>query len=419
MSDDVSKVSGDLSRRNFLRNATAVAALGTTAIYAGVGTASEELNLLPDMRYKPLPGSKKLRMGVVGGGFGRSFPWHLHPNCEVTAVADLREDRRQILKEMFSCDNVYGEFHPMLKDPKVEAVAIFTEAPDHAQHCIDVMNAGKHVMCVIPAAISLDHCQQLIDTVKSTGQIYMYGETSCFRPITLLAKDLFNKGSFGRVYYSDGEYTHDVYTDLEAGIKTWFVRDGKRTWRYGYPQGYYIGHGNGPVISVTRDKYTEVVAIGTPHPDDHEIWQDNQYGNPFVNTTFFFKTAGGNSSRIAGHHLTGMPGKEGADFAGTKMALFVPWGEQPAEINYPHETPKKVDVSPYQQLLPPELRDRRGHGGSHSHIIHEFVSACIEERAPSVDVYHAAAITAPGIVGFHSALKGGEMLKIPDFGPIR
>ncbi|MCY3777751.1 MAG: hypothetical protein OXH11_17380 [Candidatus Aminicenantes bacterium] len=42
----------------------------------------------------------------------------------------------------------------------------------------------------------------------------------------------------------------------------------------------------------------------------------------------------------------------------------------------------------------------------------------LEQRPPSVDVHHALAYTAPGIVGIHSALKGGDWLKIPDFGPV-
>lgn len=416
MSKELIQPSKRLSRRNFLRTTTAALAVGATATHATPGPTNELTVVLPQMTYKPLPDGKKLRIGVVGGGFGSSFPWHLHPNCEVTAVAELRDDRREILRTLLHCDNTYGEFHPMLKDPKVDAVAIFTEAPDHASHCIDVMNAGKHVMCVIPTAINLEDCQRLIDTVKTTGQIYMYGETSCYHPMALLARDLFKQGLFGRIYHTEGEYTHDLYTNLEESTKKWFIRDGKRTWRYGYPQGYYIGHGNGPIINVTRDRYTEVMAVGTPH--DNKIWKDNRYDNPFVNTIFFFKTAAGNSSRIAHQWLTAYPNKDTASFHGTKMALFVPSGDEPAKISSPNKEPVTADLSAYDQLLPSTLQSIGGHGGSHPHIIHEFVSACIEERAPMVDVYQAAAITAPGIVGFHSALKDGELLKIPDFGPI-
>ena len=117
--------------------------------------------------------AKQLRIGVVGGGFGSAFFWHEHPGCTVTAVSDLRADRRHILRERYRTDNVYEEFHPMLKDRRVDAVAIWTGAPDHAQHCIDALNAGKHVVCAVPAAMSLEDCQRLVDTVKRTGLTYM------------------------------------------------------------------------------------------------------------------------------------------------------------------------------------------------------------------------------------------------------
>ncbi len=64
-------------------------------------------------RYRPLEAGKQLRIGVVGGGFGAAFPWQRHPNCKVTAVADLREDRRKSLEERFECSNAYADFRAM------------------------------------------------------------------------------------------------------------------------------------------------------------------------------------------------------------------------------------------------------------------------------------------------------------------
>ena len=101
------KIGSQGTRRSFLQTGTAL---------AGSSLATHQLGAQ----------SKKLRMGIVGGGFGASFPWHMHPNCEVVAVADLREDRRKRMMERFDCSNSYSEFHPMLKDPKVEAIAIYT-----------------------------------------------------------------------------------------------------------------------------------------------------------------------------------------------------------------------------------------------------------------------------------------------------
>jgi hypothetical protein len=71
-------------------------------------------------------------------------------------------------------------------------------------------------------------------------------------------------------------------------------------------------------------------------------------------------------------------------------------------------------------MLPPSLRAyvTKGHGGAEGFIVNEFVSACIEKRKPAVDVYKAVAFAAPGICGHHSAMHGGEWIKVPDFGAI-
>ena len=170
-------------------------------------------------------------------------------------------------------------------------------------------------------------------------------------------------------------------------------------------------------MPATASYDVEVAAIGTPL--DHPYFKDNQYKNPFANTTFFFKTSGGNSSRINIHWWTAAPAREGADSYGTEMSLFERWRNLRASayVTRPHSEPEPLQAD-HSSKLPPSLRKVGGHGGSHPFIIHEFVSACLEERAPAVDVYQALAYTAPGIVGFESALKDGMWLKVPDFGPI-
>ena len=408
-----------MSRRRFLYKANAVAA-ATVGLAKGRSLSGATKST---GAYSPLASHKKLRIGVVGGGFGAAFPWHKHPNCEVTAVAELRDERRRRLEETFQCSNTYAEFHPMLKDSKVDAVAIFTGAPDHVPHCVDVLKSGRHVISAVPAATTLEQCQELADTVKQTGQIYMMAETSCFHAPTMTAREWRKRGKFGRIYYSQADYVHDHGSYLVSGnvarnLQEMFVYKGQRTWRYGYAQGLYLTHASGPVVSVTGEKLTEVTAIGTPV--DHPYYKDNQYNNPFLNTTFFFKTSGANSCRINIHWWSAAPGREGADYFGTKMAFFEPWGKlrTSAYITYPHGEPQLYDSDDHSSKLPSTLRGIGGHGGSHPFIAHEFVSACLEERAPAVDVYQALAYTAPGIVGFKSALKDGMRLKVPDFGPI-
>ena len=64
--------------------------------------------------------------------------------------------------------------------------------------------------------------------------------------------------------------------------------------------------------------------------------------------------------------------------------------------------------------LPPGVASG-GHGGSHGHLMNEFVTAILQDRRPLVDIALALNMTVPGIVAHQSALKNGELLKIPQF----
>ena len=71
--------------------------------------------------------AKKVRVGIVGGGFGSTFQWHLHPECKVEAVCDIRPDRLQRLSEVYRCGNTFADFRAMLKHPALDAVGILLD----------------------------------------------------------------------------------------------------------------------------------------------------------------------------------------------------------------------------------------------------------------------------------------------------
>src|SRR5690606_14374346 len=112
---------------------------------------------------------RKVKIGIVGGRFGSSFYFHEHPNCIIEAVSDLRKDRRDHLMKVYGCQKSYESLDKLLQDPKVEAVFIATPAPDHAAHVLASLKAGKHVLCAVPAAMSLEECDKLRDAVKKSG----------------------------------------------------------------------------------------------------------------------------------------------------------------------------------------------------------------------------------------------------------
>jgi hypothetical protein len=395
-----------VTRRSVLKTMS-IAALAARQSWV---PASSLLGLRPE---------KKLRICVVGGGFGRSFYWHEHPDCEVTAVSELRDDRRKLLVERYKCNKAYGDFHEMLKDPNVDAVAMFTPAPQHVDDCVDVLNAGKHVVCACPAAYSLEQCQRLVDTVKRTGLTYMQAETSCYHAATMTAYKMARDGQFGAIYFTQGEYLHD-----EASFHNgqpppiWFDPEGRRTWRYGSPPAKYPTHATGPVILVSDDPMVAVSCIGwgpQPYP-----YLDNPYKNRFYNVTFLAKTRGGNTSRIAVHFCFGGLDDIGerAEYWGTNMVFLENRYPTPTLISKEGQKFAPAPLTDHAEILPPNLRNYvvGGHGGAEVFITNEFVRAVLDGRRPTTDVYQGIAYCAPGICADESASKDSEWIKVPDFG---
>jgi predicted dehydrogenase len=373
----------------------------------------------------PQSAPARIRIGIVGGNFGRSFYFHEHPDCVVEAVSDLRPERRDALMETYRCPKSYESLEKLILDRNVDAVAIFTPAPDHVRHVVATLKSGKHALSAVPAAMSLDECALLLETVKSTGLTYMMAETSYYQQATISARRFFQEGRFGTVYYTESEYHH-------AGLEALFFENGQRTWRHGLPPMHYPTHCTAHLVSVTGERLVEVSCLGWG--DGDPILQDNAYGNPFWNETAFFRTSAGHAFRVAVFWKGAHRGTERAQWYGDRMSFFCPNpnGMGPVVVRSGKQVEKDSggfvrqlpEHEKYEQpawwatdMLPAPLRHDSGHEGSHTFLTHEFVDALVKGRRPAVDVHEALAYTAPGIVAHQSALKGGLQMKIPSFDP--
>ena len=143
---------------------------------------------------------RKIRVGLIGYGvcqFAAAFGFQDHPNVEVVAVSDLIPERCAELAKVTNCKKTYPSLEELIKDDKIEAVFIATDAPSHAQHCIDALNHGKHVACAVPAVFgSLEDAERLFETVKRTGLKYMMYETSMFRENLYAMRQLYQAGFY-------------------------------------------------------------------------------------------------------------------------------------------------------------------------------------------------------------------------------
>ncbi|MHC4442801.1 MAG: Gfo/Idh/MocA family protein [Planctomycetota bacterium] len=389
-----------LSRRRFLEKSGQTAVAG--AIIGAKASASTSQAARSD---------RKIKIGVVGGGFGASFQWHEHPNCIVHAVSDLRSKRRGKLMKVYNCDRSYESLEKLILDRDIEAVAVFTGAPDHVQHCTAVMKAGKHVISAVPAAMNLEEAEQLREVKETTDRKYMMAETSYYRYYTIAARDLYHQGKFGELFYSEVEYYHPLYEYM----KHFWHYQGKRTWQHGYPPMLYVTHSSGFLVGVTKERLTEVSCLGWGDSQIPEYAnRDNPYDNPFSSSSALYKTNKGHMCRC-NVFWDGTEHGERAQWFGTKMTFYMPGsGGQPFKIQG-KGTPQWEKIPNFWERLPAPLRHKSGHGGSHTFITHEFVSALVENREPVINVYEALAMTVPGIVAHQSSLKGGEQMKVPNF----
>ena len=406
---------GTCSRREFL---------GTSAAFAAATSLASVAAAQPITPANTAP--KKIHIGVVGGGFGCSFQWHEHPDCIVEAVSDLRPERRALLMKTYRCEKSYESLEKLVQDPKIDAVAIFTEGPNHVKHVVEAMSHGKHVISAVPAAwATLDECELLRDTVRKHGLTYMMAETSYYQQATISARKFYKEGRFGELFYCESEYQHD-------GLEALYFEGPKQTWRYGVAPMHYPTHCTSHLISVTGRRLTEVACHGWG--DDNAILKDNEYKNPFWNETAMFKDSKGNGFRVKVWWKGAHRGGERAEWIGTKMSFYGQHnnGQGPVIVRAANQQEKDdggfvrnlPQFEQYKQpdwwatdLLPAPLRHASGHEGSHTFLTHEFIDALVHGRKPTVDVYEALAYTVPGIVAHQSALKGGELLKIPSFEP--
>ncbi len=402
----------DIPRRLFLEMAGSAAVAGT-GLLTQVGRAY------------PGETGRKIRMGVVGGGFGTQFYWHEHPDCVVTGVTDLRPDRRERLRKTYQCDAVYDSLETMIKEAKdIDAVAVFSGAPDHVKHAKMCFERGWHVITAVPACISLEEAQILKETKEKAGLKYMLAETSWYRQDTIYARNFHRAGGFGELFYSEVEYYHDR-GDLKRLVTNkasrFYNPDGTHSWRWGYPPMLYPTHSLGYLVGVTGERITKVSCLGwsgdRPELRDHPVLADNVYDNPFWNNASMMLTDRSHMCRCNVFWLCVAHG-ERAQWFGDRATLYMSKGGLHNAVEAVRTRGHKdVSIPQYWQsdMLPEPMRHSSGHGSSHAFIAAEFVNALLAEREPEIDIGHALAMTVPGIVAHQSALRDGEQLDVPQF----
>ena len=343
---------------------------------------------------------RKIRVGLAGYGvcrFAAAFGFEKHPNVEIVAVTDLVPENCAGLAKAVGCQKTYPSAEEMVKDDRIEAVFVATDAPSHARLCIEALKRGKHAASAVPAVFgSFEEADQLFEAAKKSDRNYMLFETSYFHNAVHAMREIYKAGGFGKILYAEGEYFHYMAEPI----------DSYNGWRIGLPPQFYPTHSNAYYIGVTGGSFVEVSCMGMPSVIGHLKPANNRYKNPFGSEIALLRTSEGGMARMAvcwdspgdGGEKGRIRGQRGSYYDGGK-------NYEGLEKNLP---PTK------KPPLPPTVYPG-GHGGSHGYLMNEFVLSILENRKPLVDVAQALNMTVAGIVAHQSALKDGELLRIPQY----
>src|SRR5262249_51128153 len=201
--------------------------------------------------------AKKFNIAIVGLGFGAEFiPIHQrHPFGNLVAVCQRNKAKMDKIGDAAGIAKRYTRFEELLKDPGVDAVHINSPIPDHAPMSIAALKAGKHVMCTVPMATTIEHCQEICELVKKTGLKYMMAETVVYSREFLFIKEMYTKGELGKIQYMAASHPQDM--------------DGwPEYWERMIPM-HYATHVVSPVLGLVngRAEYVSCFGSGTVRDD--------------------------------------------------------------------------------------------------------------------------------------------------------
>ena len=368
-----------------------------------------------------------IRIGIAGLGFGAEFIpiYQRHPGAEMAALCQRNEENLNEVGEKFGVAKRYTSFDDLLADPDIDAVHINTPIPLHGQQSIQALKAGKHVACTVPMATSIEECEEICRLVKETGLKYMMMETVVYSREFLFIKDLYEKGELGRLQFIQGSHQQDM--------------DGWPNYWPGLPPMHYATHCVGPVLGLTRAMAESVTCIGSGRIREELI---EHYGSPFAIETaqIKFKDSDVHGQVLRSLFDTARQYRESFEVYGSEKSVEWPLIEhEPLVVHTAKkpepEIPEKVECPDFAHLLPDEIApfttggvfggddgedhlsftQGAGHGGSHPHLVHEFVSALNEQRQPFPNAAESANWTCTGILAHESAMEGGATKELPEF----
>ena len=367
---------------------------------------------------------KKITVVIVGMGFGKEFIpiYQSHPNIKAVGICTRNRQTLDELAAKYNLDQnlCFENFEDVPLREDVDAIHVVTPVPEHAKMTLASLNANKHTACTIPMAMTVEDCKAIVEAKRKSGKVYMMMETALYTREFLYGLQLAESGQLGRIQFVRGSHIQDM--SMEGWAEYW----------KGYPPMLNGTHAISPLLRINNTKAESVVCHGSGRLSEDLA---SRYGSPFAVETATFTLKNSDVIAEATRSLFDVVRqyRESYDVYGTKMSfeweqlqdeehVIFDGGENARRINVPDTdellmesikhftTREKIDDPNHVSFL-----QGAGHGGSHPHLVQEFVAAIVEGRNSAVDAELAANYTCAGICAHESAMNNGKRVFIPDF----
>jgi predicted dehydrogenase len=326
----------------------------------------------------------------------------------VAAVCDINEARgKEVARELrVKESSVYTNYDAFIENADIDVVFIGTPMPFHVEEATKALDRNKHVLSEVTAATSINECEELYKVAKRSRAKYMMAENCCYYHYLREWRKMIEEGKVGKVFHMEAEYLHEI-RDLLYNKET-----GELYWRMNRPPLHYCSHSLGPLLMFLRDDYI-VRATGSGNradiiPNLGPGAIDMQVG--------LFETKKGVTIKLLRTSVYSGPYQLNYVVYGTKGFLE---SGRASEVGRMYI--EKEDEAPREMRCPiadpnaPEDARKGGHGTSEYYLVRDFIEAVDNDRKPPIDIVRALEITAPGLVAYEAAMKGGVWLDVPHF----
>jgi predicted dehydrogenase len=427
------------SRRELLKLAS-LAAAGLSQAQ----TLQAQTQKAATMAAVPFERLETVRLGVIGvGGRGNSLIDNFAeiPQVRITALCDVIPDKvskaqAKIVKlgkqpnppALYSAGD--HAFEQLVARDDIDLVIVATPWLWHVPMALAAMKHGKHVGVEVPAAKTIADCWELVNTSEAARRHCIQLENCCYGYNELLVLNMVKAGVFGEITHGACAYNHDLRSVL-------FSDEGEGLWRrfehFNRNGNLYPTHGLGPVahyMDIHRgDRFDYLVSMSSPvaslaayrkehlKPDDPRQKETYRCGDLNVS---LIHTVKGRVINLEHNTSSPQPYDRINLIAGTK-GIF---RDYPARI-YVDGSPKEefASIDPYKKKFEHKYwtevgdmaRELGGHGGMDFVMAYRLIQCIKQGSPPDIDVYDAAAWSAPSPLSEESVAKGSAPVKFPDF----